>query len=430
MSRWLLQGGRVVDPANGRDETLDLRIEAGHVTALGRLSVLPDETVIDARGLLVTPGLVDLCVHLREPGFEDIETIRSGAQAALAGGFTTIAAMPDTDPPVDSEATVAYIRLKGEAARAARVYPVGALTQGRQGERLSEMAGMARAGAVAFSDEAACVDRSVVFLRALRYARMVGKPVLTRCEDAGLRGQGVASPGLIADMMALPAIAPGTEEIMVGRNLYLARQEQGPLHLLHLSTAESLRQLVAARERGVQVSCSVTPHHLLFTEASIEGYPAIYKFRPPLRAEPDRDALVAGLREGTVDAISSQHAPRGMGEKNLEFVFAAADCGGLETTFAVLYTKLVETGALSAQRLVAALSTAPARILGTTGGTLAVGAVADVSCFDVTTPWTIDPSQFCSRSHLSPYAGWTVLGRARHVWVGGEARFLDGQLHR
>lgn len=428
MSRWLIQGGRLVDPANERDETTDLRLQEGHVASIGRLSPEPGERVIDARGHLVTPGLVDLCVHLREPGFEDIETIRSGAQAALAGGFTAIAAMPDTDPAVDSEATVAYIRLKGEVAGAARVYPVGALTRGRQGEQLSEMAGMARAGAVAFTDEASSVDRSVVFMRALRYAGMVGKPILTRCEDAGLRGKGVVSPGLLADMLALPAIAPGTEEIIVGRNLYLARQVQAPLHLLHISTAESVRQVAAARALGVRATCSVTPHHLILTEESISGFRAIYKFRPPLRGDLDREALIAGLRDGTIDAISSQHAPRGEGEKNLEFVFAAADCGGLETTFAVLYTRLVETGALDIVRLVAALSTAPARILGVPGGSLAVGDPADVACFDLSSAWTVDPSRFLSRSHLSPYARWEVRGRARHVFVSGEPRFSNGQL--
>lgn len=423
----LIQGGRVIDPATGRDEVCDLRIEAGCIAELGALKPATSESVIDAAGLIVTPGLIDLCVHLREPGFEAVETIGSGAQAALAGGFTAIAAMPDTDPPVDTEATVAFSRLKGEEAGAARVYPVGALTRGRTGEQLAEMGGMVRAGAVAFSDEDVAVARSEVFLRALRYAGMHGRPVLTRCEDAGLRGSGVASGGLIADLLALPAIAPGTEEIMLGRNLYLARQERAPLHLLHLSTAESVRQVRAAKAEGVPVTCSVTPHHLLFTEEAIRSYESVYKFRPPLRPEDDREALVAALLDGTVDAISSDHSPIGEEEKNVEFIFAAAGTGGLETAFAALHSKLVVQGGLPLPRLIELFSTAPARILGVPGGSLAVGAPADITCFDLDAAWRVDPRSFRSRSHCSPYADWEVRGRARHVWVGGDLRWHDFQ---
>lgn len=424
----LIQGGHVVDPVNGRDEVCDLRIEAGCIAELGSLQPFPDESVIDATGLVVTPGLVDLCVHLREPGFAAIETIRSGAAAALAGGFTSIAAMPDTDPPVDTEATVAFCRLKGEEAGAARVYPVGALTQARAGKQLSEMGGMARAGAVAFSDEDSAVAHAQVFLRALRYAAMHERPVLTRCEDAGLRGSGVASGGLIADLLALPAIAPGTEEVQVGRNLYLARQEKAPLHLLHLSTAESLRQVQTAKRDDVPITCSVTPHHLLFTETEIQSYEAVYKFRPPLRPESDREALVSALIDGTIDAISSDHSPIGEEEKNVEFSFAAPGTGGLETAFAALYTKLVVSGALSLSRLIELLSTAPARILGVPGGSLALGEPADVTCFDLETPWRVEPRKFHSHSHVSPFADWEVRGRARHVWVGGDLRWHNSTL--
>lgn len=426
MNSVLLRGGRLIDPGTGRDEIGDLRIQNGTIEACGgRLAPAAGEKVIDATGHLVTPGLVDLCVHLREPGFESHETIRSGARAALAGGFTSVAAMPDTDPPIDTEASVALVRLKGEAARAARVYPVGALTRHREGQLIAEMGGMARAGAIAFSDETSGVDRTEVFLRALRYARMVGRPVLSRCEDAGLRGQGVASPGLIADLLALPAIAPGTEEIMLGRNLHLARQERASLHVLHLSSAESMRQLAAAKAAGVAVTASVTPMHLLLTEEAIQDYQAIYKVRPPLRRDEDRAALVAALAEGTVDAISSDHSPVGEEEKDIEFIYAAAGTGGLETTFSVLFTELVEGGRLSALRLVEALSTAPARILGVPGGTLGVGEPGDVAVFDVQERHPIDPAKFLSRSRMSPFAGRAVTGRARHALVQGELRYHD-----
>lgn len=431
MTQLLIQGGRVVDPAAQRDEVIDLRIVDGVVAELGQFEAHEDERVVDAAGLVVTPGFVDLCVHLREPGFADIETIESGAQAALAGGFTAIAAMPDTDPPIDTEATVAYIRLKGEEARGARVYPVGALTQGRRGDELSEMAGMGRAGAVAFSDEDSCVQQTVVFSRGLRYSHMLSKPVLTRCEDDGMRGRGVAHPGLLADLLGLPAIAPGTEELMVGRNIYLARQEQLPLHLLHLSTAESIRLLTEAKAAGVPVTASVTPQHLLLSEEAIQGYGALQKFRPPLRRSQDRQALVAALADGTVTAVSSDHVPRGEGEKSdLEFIFAAAGAPGLETTFPVLYTSLVQEGQLELSRLVDSLSRAPAEILGVPGGSLQPGDPADVSCFDVETPWRIDASRFLSRSRMSPFDGWEVRGRTRHVIVGGELRLFEGELCR
>ncbi|MEM7167006.1 MAG: dihydroorotase [Planctomycetota bacterium] len=421
----LIQGGRILDPASGRDEVADLRIEAGCVAEIGALTPRDGESVVSATGLIVTPGLIDLCVHLREPGFEAVETIRTGAEAALAGGFTAIAAMPDTDPPVDTEATVAFCRLKGEEAGAARVHPVGALTQGRRGEQLSEMGGMARAGAVAFSDEDLAVARSEVFLRALRYAGMHGRPVLTRCEDPGLRGSGVVSGGLIADLLALPAVAPGTEEIMLGRNLYFARQLGAPLHLLHLSTAESIRQVRAAKQDGVSITCSVTPHHLLFTEESIRSYESVYKYRPPLRPEADREALVAALIDGTIDAVSSDHSPVGEEEKNVEFIFATPGTGGLETTFAVLHTRLVEQGDLPLLRLIELLSTAPAQILGVPGGSLEVGAPADISCFDLQREWRVEPRYFRSRSHVTPFAQWEVRGRACHVWVGGDLRWHD-----
>lgn len=423
----MIQGGRVIDPATGRDEVCDVRILEGHIDVIGKTPVRAGESVLDARGLVVTPGLVDLCVHLREPGFEEVETIRSGARAALAGGFTSIAAMPDTEPPLDNEASITYVRLKGEEGRAARVYPVGALTQGRLGTHLSEMGGMQRAGAVAFSDEESAVDASDVFLRALRYSAMLDRPILTRCEERSLRGNGVAVSGLLADKLGLPSCAAGTEEVMVERNLRLARTVGTSLHLLHLSTAESLREVAAAKAAGVRVTCSVTPPHLLLTEDLIRDYDSVYRFQPPLQREADRAALVAAVADGTVDAISSHHCPRADGEKNLEFVYAAAGTGGLETAFAVLHTRLVLGGAIGLGRLIETLSTAPARILNLPVGRLAPGAPADVACFDVASEWRIDPARFLSHSRLSPFAGWSVRGRARHVVVGGALRLRDYQ---
>ncbi|MCA8960988.1 MAG: amidohydrolase family protein, partial [Planctomycetes bacterium] len=284
MTAFLIRGGRLVDPARGVDGPCDLRVSGSIISELGTtLTPLPDESVLDASGLIVTPGLVDLCVHLREPGFEEIETIRTGASAALAGGFTAIAAMPDTDPPVDNEASAAYVRLKGEQAGGARVYPVGSLTRAREGSQLSEMAGMKRAGAVAFSDEESAVERTDIFLKALRYAGMLDRPVMTRSEDRWLRGNGVVNNGLIADLLGLPAISAGTEEVMLGRNLHLSRLERAPLHLLHLSTRASMAQVMRAKSDDVPVTCSVAAPHLVLDEREVRNYDPAFKFMPPLR---------------------------------------------------------------------------------------------------------------------------------------------------
>ena len=428
MTGFLVRGGRLVDPAQEIDEVCDVRVQGGVIAELGELSPLPDERVIDATNLIVAPGLVDLCVHLRDPGFEEVETIRSGAQAAAAGGYTSIAAMPDTDPPVDNEASAAYVALKGEQALSARVYPVGALTHGREGSQLSEMAGMKRAGAVAFSDEDRAIERADIFLKALRYSGMLERPVMTRCEDPWLRGQGVASGGLTADLLGLPAVSSGTEEVMLARNLHLARLEQAPLHLLHLSTRDSMSQVRRAKLDGVRVTCSVTPAHVLLSEKYLETYDSAFRFMPPLRTDDDCSALIEGLADGTVDSISSAHSPRGEFEKNLEFIFAAPGTGALETTFPVLYTCLVETKRLSISRLVELLSTNPARILRIPGGRLAVGDPADLACFDVTTSHRIESTRFLSHSKVTPYDGWEVRGRARHVSVAGRLRYRDYRL--
>lgn len=430
MSGWLIRGGRVVDPASGRDETADLRIADGHIAAVGALSPEPGEEVIDATGLAVTPGLVDICVHLREPGFEGIETIGAGAWSALAGGFTSIAAMPDTHPPVDNAASATYVRLKGEEARGARVYPVGALTRGRGGEELAEMGAMSRAGAVAFSDEETCVERTDIFVKALKYASMLDRPVLTRCEDRWLRGKGVANNGLQSDLLGIPAVAAGMEEIMLARNLYLAALHDRPLHLLHLSTEASISQLRKAKRDGIRVTGSVTPQHLVLDERSLETFDPSFKYMPPLRAHEDREALVEGLIDGTIDVVSSAHTPRAENEKNLEFVFAEFGTSGLETAFPVLHTLLVKSGRMALSRLIEVLSTAPARVLGVPGGTLAEGAPADVTCFDLTQAWIVDPNQFLSGGKNSPFSGWNVTGRPKHVFVDGELRFRGGEALR
>ncbi len=428
MKDLLLRRGRLIDPAQGLDQVCDLRLRGGRVAELGEGLSQTEAEVIDCSDRVVAPGFVDLCCHLREPGFADIETIRSGARAALAGGFTAIAAMPDCEPAIDSESSVTYVRLKGEEADAARVYPIGALTKGRQGQDLSEMGGMTRAGAIGFSDEDSALERPDIFVKALRYAHMLERRVLTRCEDRWLRGKGVAHPGLLAELLGLPAIAPGTEEVMLGRYLHLARLEGAPLHLLHLSTEESMHLVGAAKREGVPITCSVTPHHLLLSEECIRGYDPVYKFTPPLRSEGDRRALIEALSNGTVDAISSAHTPRGENEKAVEFVFAASGSGAIEATFPVLYSRLVISGEVTLTQLIGLLSLAPARILGVEGGRLAVGDRADVTILDLEEEWRLEPKQFLSNCRSTPFAQWAVQGAVTQTIVEGRVRYRRGEV--
>ncbi|HPD14528.1 MAG TPA: dihydroorotase [Planctomycetota bacterium] len=421
MAELVIRGGRVIDPAQGLDQRADVLIEKGRIAAVGR--VTKRARTLDARGLIVAPGLIDLHVHFREPGNEREETIASGAAAAVAGGFTTVAVMPNTDPPVDDEPSVAFQLRQAEAAGLARVLVVGAISAGRKGERLAEMGQMARAGAVAFSDDGDGVQNPRLMRTALQYAAMLGKPLIAHCEDKALAG-GVMHAGLWSVKLGLGGIPAAAEEVMVARDLILAEATAGArLHVTHASTAGTVRLIRDAKARGVPVTADVAIHHLVLTDEAVQSFDTHLKMNPPLRSDADVAALRAALADGTLDCLVSDHAPHAAEKKAVEFKAAPFGVIGLETLLPVLVTRLIEPGILTWPQALAALTCNPARILGLETGTLAAGRPADITLIDPEAEWTIDAAAFRSRSRNCPFHGWKVRGRAAATLVGGAVKF-------
>jgi dihydroorotase len=417
----LLQGGRVIDPSRDFDQVADVLIHDGKIADVGTGLGRPDGTEVrDARGQIVVPGLVDVHVHLREPGNEDVETIATGARAAAAGGFTAVCAMPNTDPATDNQAAVGFIVRQSVRAGLARVYPVGAISVGQQGERLSEFGEMAGAGAVAVSDDGRPVVSSHLMRTALEYARTFALPVADHCEDPTLAAGGVMHEGLVATRLGLQGIPAAAEEIMVGRDILLAELTGGHIHLCHMSTRGSVALIRRAKEQGIHVTAEVTPHHLTLTDRACEDYDTHAKMNPPLREAADVAALRAALADGVIDCIASDHAPHAYDAKEAAFDDAPFGIVGLETAFGVVHTELVLSGVLALPELVRRMSTAPAAVFHLPGGTLQRGAPADVAVLDVTAPWTVDPTSFFSKSRNTPFAGRTLTGRATLTLVGGK----------
>ena len=398
---------------------MDVLIEDGKIARVEPKISGADE-VIDCSGLVVTPGLVDMHVHLREPGNEEEETIASGSAAAAAGGFTAVACMPNTEPAIDSEAAAEFVFLQAQRAGKARVYPVGSITKGRKGEDLSEMAGLARAGAVAFSDDGETVRNAEVMRRGLLYARMFDRPIIAHCEDPDLAGPGVMNQGVVSMMLGLPGRSRASEEIIVHRDVTLAEITRSKLHIAHLSTAGSVEILRRARGRGLSTTGEVSPHHFALTEEAVRTYDSNCRMRPPLRTAADREALIEGLRDGTIGVIASDHAPHARERKEVEFAFAPDGVIGMETVVPIAVTELLEKGLLTLPELVRALSTAPAEILGIPSGSLREGRPADVTILDLESRWTIDADRFKSKSRNCPFHGWEVKGRAAWTIVGGK----------
>lgn len=419
----LLQRGRVVDPSQGVDEVTDLLISDGTIAGRGRGLGVPDGAeVLDASGCVVAPGLIDLHVHLREPGQEDVETIESGAQAAAAGGFTAICAMPNTDPVTDNQAAVGFVAKQGAAAGAARVYPIAAISLGQKGTQLAEFGELVSAGAVAVSDDGKPLVSSHLMRMALSYAQTFGIPVADHCEDPSLAG-GVMHEGLVSTRLGLRGIPSAAEEIMVARDLLLAELTGGHIHLCHISTRGSVELIRRAKEKGIKVTAEVTPHHLILTDEACLGYNTNAKMNPPLRTAKDVAALREALKEGVIDAIATDHAPHHYDAKEREFDDAPFGVIGLETALALAVTHLVRAGVLTLPELIDRMSCAPARIFHLPGGTLRPGAVADVTVFDPEARWRIDPQRFCSKSRNTPFDGWEVLGRVVLTVVGGRVVF-------
>lgn len=421
-SALVVRGGRVIDPSQELDRSADVLVEDGVVTAIGdSLDVPKGAEDIDAAGLVVCPGLIDIHVHLREPGQEYKETVRTGTMAAAAGGFTAVACMANTRPVNDNASVTELILRQAERAGFARVHPVGTVSKGMAGEELAEVGEMVRAGAVAISDDGLPVAHPELLRRAFLYARHFGIPVLQHAEDLKLTGDGVMHEGVWSTRLGLPGIPALAEDTLIARDLMLAGDTDGRYHLQHMSTARSVDLVREARSRGVRVTCEVSPHHLFLTDEGVaeSGFSTDFKMKPPLRSEADRQALVEGLLDGTIDCIASDHAPHHPDEKDVEFSVAPFGILGLETTLSLCLDRLVHAGLLDLPRLVELLSTAPAKVLGVPGGTLAEGAPADVTLFDPDAEVTVDRTRFRSKSRNTPFDGWKLRGKAVATIVGG-----------
>lgn len=416
----LLKGGRLLDPSQRLDEIGDLLIENGIISGTGRSLSAPDGAdVVDCKGQIVAPGFIDVHCHLREPGREDVETIATGARAAAAGGFTAVCAMPNTDPVTDNQAAVGFIVRQGNRAGAARVYPIGAISVGQQGKVLAEFGEMVGAGAVAVSDDGKPVASAQLMRTALEYARTFKIPVIDHCEEPTLSAGGSMNEGIVSAQLGLKGIPAEAEEIMVIRDILLARLTGGHVHLAHMSTHGSVELIRWGKERGINVTAEVCPHHLSLTEESVRGYDTDAKMNPPLRTQKDVDALRDAVKDGTIDLIATDHAPHHYDEKEREFADAPNGIVGLETALAVVVTNLVNTGHVGIAELVDRMACTPARLFGLPGGTLKRGSTADVTVFDPDAEWKVDPSRFLSKGRNSPYAGMTLKGRAACTIVAG-----------
>ncbi len=426
----LIRGGRIIDPSQNFDAIADVLIKDGRIASVGEKVPEPRSAgdVIDASGKIVCPGLIDMHVHLREPGNEEEETIASGSAAAVAGGFTSIACMPNTQPAIDNEAMIEFVYRQAARAGLCNVYPIGAITKGREGRELAEIGQMVRAGAVAFSDDGCGVASASVMYRAMQYVKMFNRVIIQHCEDADLAAGGCMNAGLTATRIGLPGIPNMAEETMVQRDLLLAQNTGARYHVAHISTAGAVQMVREARARGAAVTAEVCPHHLLLTDDACHEFDTNYKMNPPLRSSADVEACIRGVADGTIDCLVTDHAPHAADEKK-EWDFQAAPFGivGLEVALPLFIKALVEPGHLDWPGLIERMTIRPAQVLGLKKGTLNVGADADVTIFDPAETWTVDVEQFRSKCQNCPYDGWQLKGRVTHTIVAGAVRFAISQ---
>ena len=423
MSTLLIQGGRIIDPSQAIDRIDDLLVRDGIILAIGQSSHEKVDETIDATGLIVTPGLIDMHVHLREPGREEDETIETGTRAALAGGFTSVACIPNTEPPIDTQAAVEFIHQKAVRADTCNVFVVGCVSRNREGKELAEIGQLVEAGAVAFSDDGAPIYDAELMRRAFEYCRMFDKPIFAHEEVLELSRGGVMHEGLVSLVLGLTGMPAAAEEVMIGRDIALAEVTGGRLHVMHVSTARGVELIRAAKARGTRVTAEACPHHFTLTDESLRGFDSNAKMSPPLRTAVDVEAIISGLVDGAIDCIATDHAPHAPEKKMLEIDRAPFGILGLETALGLSITRLVATGRIGWPRLVEAMSLLPAQILGVTRGTLRTGAIADITLINPDLSWRVDVDKFCSKSVNSPFQGWVLKGRAVFTIVAGRVKY-------
>ncbi len=408
----LLKGGRVIDPANNIDKVADVLIEGIQIIAVGTGLSNRADLVIDCRDKIVAPGLIDLHVHLREPGGEEEETIATGSAAAAAGGFTSVACMPNTNPPLDNEAAIEFVLRQASRSNCCHVWPIGAITKGRQGSELAEIGQMVRAGAVGFSDDGDSVASAAVLLRAMQYASMFDKVIIEHCEDPGLVKGAAMNGGVTATRLGLPGAPSISEDLIVQRDVTLAEYTGCRFHVAHVSTRHSIEVIRLAKQRGIAVTTEVCPHHLLLTEEACSTYDPMFKVSPPLRSKKDLQGCLEGVVDGTIECLATDHAPHAKEEKELEFLAAPPGMIGLETALAAFIKALIEPKLLTWSDMFRKMTVNPARVIGIDRGTLSVGKLADIVVIDPALRWTVDANTFRSRSRNCPYQGWDLTGKA------------------
>ena len=423
MKSILIQNGHVVDPANQVDGVADVFIQNGKIEKVGKGLKVKADQVIDAKGKIVTPGLVDIHVHLREPGFEYKETIATGTLAAVAGGVTSVACMPNTNPPIDDQSIVYFIKSKAEKEGHCHVFPVGCISKRREGAEMAELGELKKAGAVGLSDDGSPIMNAELMRRVMEYAKMHDLVVIDHCEDMDLSNNGVMHEGAAATTLGLRGIPAASETVMVARNIVLAEMTGAKFHVAHMSTAGSVELVRQAKKKGLNVTAETAPHYWSLSDKSIKNYNANFKMNPPLRSEEDVAAIRKALKEGIIDCIATDHAPHSSTEKQCEFDEAAFGIVGLETLFAVTYSHLVEPGVVSLSRAIELLTVAPSKIVGINKGTLSEGADADVAIFDITTDKKVDVNQFKSKGRNSPFNGWNLKGWAVTTIVSGVVKY-------
>jgi len=421
----LICGGRIIDFASGLDRVGDIYIKGKRIVRIEikkgkrKIKYGTDERVIDARDKIVCPGLVDMHTHLREPGREDEETIYTGSDAAVAGGFTSICCMPNTEPPIENQESVNFIYEKAKSALC-KIYPIACITKGQKGEELTEMADLKNAGAVAVSDDGKPVSNSRIMRHALEYSKMIDLPLVSHCEDLNLSSEGAMHEGFVSTVLGIKGIPSSAEEIMVARDIMLAEFTGGKLHIAHVSTSEAVDFIREAKKKKMKLSCEVTPHHFTLTDEAIKTFDTNFKVNPPLRTKKDVEMVKKGLKDGTVDVIATDHAPHSIEEKEVEFDAAPFGMIGLETALSLVITELIERKVLTWKDAIAKMSYNPAKILKLDAGELKVGGPADITIIDPELEWAVDLNQFRSKSKNSPFGGWKLKGRAWMTIVGGK----------